>query len=248
VKPYFKDVSFDYLTRTALGSSFWQCADAGEVLATIDGIKDGHAASWVEAWKSTGDRLRDEADRRQADGHERSAAAAYLRAAKYYDTAGYSPFADEGEAQFNELWEAYRSCWDAFLDLGGHATPAAGARSSSTMAATDPTSSSGRRPPRPWRAAGTCSRSTTLRRVRPGLGPARRRAGLIDGSGHSSNRPPAQKPDSAAPPQDARPVGCCLVCGSDSLSVAVARAHDCGARRTRVQVRARVGYLGFRGR
>jgi hypothetical protein len=119
MKAFFKDDSFDFLTRIALGATFYRCADAGEVFATIDGIKDGNGAQWVAAWTATAERVQSEADARLAAGHRRAAAAAYLRAAKYHETASYGAYVEmgpeRGVARFDELWERYRAAWDAFL-------------------------------------------------------------------------------------------------------------------------------------
>jgi hypothetical protein len=119
MKAFFKDDSFDFLTRIALGATFSRGADVGEVLATIDGVKDGSGAQWVAAWEATAERLQAEADARLAAGHTRSAAAAYLRAAKYHETASYGAYLEmgpeKGVARFDELWERYRDAWDAFL-------------------------------------------------------------------------------------------------------------------------------------
>lgn len=119
MRAFFKDDSFDFLTRIALGGTFHRCADAGEVLATTDGIKDGDGAQWVAAWTATAERLQAEADARLAAGHRRSAAAAYLRAAKYHETASYGAYMEmgpeKGVARFDALWERYRDAWDAFL-------------------------------------------------------------------------------------------------------------------------------------
>ena len=130
MKAFFKDDSFDFLTRIALGATFYRCADVGEVLATIDGVKDGNGAQWVAAWTATAERLEAEAATRLAAGHRRSAAAAHLRAAKYHETASYAAYLEmgpeKGVARFDELWERYRAAWDAFLGAG--AWPIGGGR------------------------------------------------------------------------------------------------------------------------
>jgi hypothetical protein len=73
MRPFFKDDSFDFLTRIALGCVSSWCTDAGEVLATIDGIRDGDADGWVREWRATAERLDGEAARRRAAGHRRAA-------------------------------------------------------------------------------------------------------------------------------------------------------------------------------
>ena len=52
-----QDDDFNFLTEIALGSVYWQAADVGEVLATVERIHDGKAQSWVDEWTATADRL-----------------------------------------------------------------------------------------------------------------------------------------------------------------------------------------------
>jgi hypothetical protein len=40
VRPFFKNDDFNFLTEIALGSVYWQAADVGEVLTTVDRIHD----------------------------------------------------------------------------------------------------------------------------------------------------------------------------------------------------------------
>ena len=121
MRQLFKDDSFDFLARIALGAASARCSDVGEVLATLDGMKDGDADDWVRRWRATGERLEAEAHARCAAGHGRSAAAAFLRAAKYFETATCGAYAANGPDPFVGLWEAYRRCWDLFLAHGGFA-------------------------------------------------------------------------------------------------------------------------------
>lgn len=117
MRAFFKDDTFDFLTRIALGCASSGCAEVGEVFAAIDGIRDGHADDWVTHWRAAAERLEAEAGRRRDAGHRASAAAASLRAAKYFETATYSAYGAKGDNPFVELWERYRSNWDAFLEL-----------------------------------------------------------------------------------------------------------------------------------
>jgi hypothetical protein len=119
MRPLFKDDTFDFLARIALGSASARCADVGEVFATLDGLRDGDADGWVQRWSATARRLEAEAIARRDAGHDRSAAAAFLRAAKYYETATYQAYAAKGPNPFLALWEDYRRCWELFLALSG---------------------------------------------------------------------------------------------------------------------------------
>src|ERR1700728_3578948 len=57
MRPFFKNDDFNFLTEIALGSVYWQAADVGEVLPTVDRIHDGKARSWVDEWTATAGRL-----------------------------------------------------------------------------------------------------------------------------------------------------------------------------------------------
>jgi hypothetical protein len=46
-----------FLTEIALGATYHQAADVGEVLSTVERIRNGHAQSWVDEWTATADRL-----------------------------------------------------------------------------------------------------------------------------------------------------------------------------------------------
>jgi hypothetical protein len=117
VRPFFKNEDFNFLTEIALGSVYWQAADVGEVLSTVDRIHDGRARSWVDEWTATADRLAQLAAAGAAAGRERSAASQYLRASLYYSLATYSADAAGEPDLFASLWEKHRAGWDRFVDL-----------------------------------------------------------------------------------------------------------------------------------
>jgi hypothetical protein len=118
MRPFFKDDGFDFLTEIALGSVYWQAADVGEVLTTVDRIHDGQARSWAEEWTATADRLAQEATASARAGRTHSAAGQYLRASLYYSMATYSADGTGDPALFASLWEQHRAAWDQFVDLG----------------------------------------------------------------------------------------------------------------------------------
>ena len=118
MRPFFKDDGFNFLTEIALGSVYRQAADVGEVLTTVDRIRDGQARSWVDEWTATADRLAQEAAASAGAGHRRSAAGQYLRASLYYSVATYSADGTGDPALFASLWEQHRAAWDQFVDLG----------------------------------------------------------------------------------------------------------------------------------
>jgi hypothetical protein len=61
VRPFFKDDAFSFLTEIALGATYHQAADVGEVLSAVERIRSGHSRSWVDEWTATADRLAAEA-------------------------------------------------------------------------------------------------------------------------------------------------------------------------------------------
>jgi hypothetical protein len=118
MRPFFKNDDFNFLTEIALGSVYWQAADVGEVLTTVDRIHDGKARSWVDEWTATADRLTQLAAASAAAGRRRSAAGQYLRGSLYYSLATYSADGTEDPALFASLWEKHRDAWDQFVDQG----------------------------------------------------------------------------------------------------------------------------------
>ncbi len=117
MRPFFKNDDFNFLTEIALGSVYWQAADVGEVLTTVDRIHDGKARSWVDEWTATADRLTQLAAANAAAGRAPSAASQYLRGSLYYSLATYSADGTGDPALFASLWEKHRDAWDRFVDL-----------------------------------------------------------------------------------------------------------------------------------
>ena len=117
VRPFFKNDDFNFLTEIALGSVYWQAADVGEVLTTVDRIHDGRARSWVDEWTATADRLTQLAAASAAAGRAGSAAGQYLRGSLYYSLATYSADGAGEQDLFGSLWEKHRAAWDRFVDL-----------------------------------------------------------------------------------------------------------------------------------
>jgi hypothetical protein len=112
--PFFKDHDFQFAVENVLGSTYARAADVGEVLTTVDRIPNGDAQAWVGQWTATADRLAGEARAAEAAGHERTAAARWLRASSYYSTASEKA---DATGSFTELWGRHRDAWDRFADL-----------------------------------------------------------------------------------------------------------------------------------
>ena len=117
MRPFFKEESFNFQTEIALGATYHQAADIGEVLATVERIRNGHAQSWVDEWSSTADRLAAEATASADDGRSHSAAGQFLRASMYYSVASYEADGTGDPTLFTGLWEKHRAAWDRFVDL-----------------------------------------------------------------------------------------------------------------------------------
>lgn len=72
---FFNDSAVQFATENALGGSYYQATDVGEVLAAIARIPNGDAKAWVTAWSATADRLAGLTREAEAAGHTRSATA-----------------------------------------------------------------------------------------------------------------------------------------------------------------------------
>jgi hypothetical protein len=117
MRPFFKDDTFNFLTEIALGATYHQAADVGEVLSTVERIRNGHAQSWVDEWTATADRLAIEAGASADAGRSQSAARQFLRVSMYYSLASSAADGTDDRALFAALWEKHRAAWDRFVDL-----------------------------------------------------------------------------------------------------------------------------------
>ena len=119
MRPFFKDQDFNFQTEIALGATYHQAADTGEVLATVERIRNGSAQSWADEWSATAGRLAVEATANAAAGRRESAARQFLRVSMYYSLASYAADGTGDPALFARLWEEHRAAWDRFVDLTG---------------------------------------------------------------------------------------------------------------------------------
>ena len=117
MRPFFKDESFNFQTEVTLGATYHQAADVGEVLATVERIRNGQAQSWVDEWSATADRLAGEATASAEAGRSHSAAHQFLRVSMYYSVASNVADGTEDPTLFARLWEKHRAAWDRFVDL-----------------------------------------------------------------------------------------------------------------------------------
>ena len=113
----FEDDDFQFGLEVALGATYRQAADIGEVLATAGRIEDGDADSWVEEWTATAGSVWSAAVEAENQGRWLSALAHFRRAATYYATAMYRIYhASEPEREL-ALWRRQRACWEHAVDL-----------------------------------------------------------------------------------------------------------------------------------
>jgi hypothetical protein len=115
---FFKDDDFQFGVEEALGSSYRQAADVGEVLATVGRIRDGNADSWVTEWTATAGAAWAAALVADAAARPTSALAHYRRAATYYATAlcRVAHATELDPERELEIWRRQRDCWDRTVD------------------------------------------------------------------------------------------------------------------------------------
>jgi hypothetical protein len=115
---FFEDDDFQFGVEEALGSTYRQAADVGEVLATAGRISDGDADSWVAEWTATAGAAWAAGQDADAAGRASSALAHYRRAATYYATALYRiAHATELEPEREwAIWRRQRECWERTVD------------------------------------------------------------------------------------------------------------------------------------
>jgi hypothetical protein len=121
MRKQFDNVEFQFGFELALGATYRQAADAGEVLATADRISDGDSDSWVQEWTSTAEVCRAAATAAASQGRQVSALSYHRRAATYYATALYcfSGATNHSPTRELELWRLQRTSWEQVVDLVG---------------------------------------------------------------------------------------------------------------------------------
>lgn len=114
---FYEDIGMNFGVLLALGSTYANLADVGEVLATIERIPEGDDEAWVTEWTATADHLVRQADESLSGGHRVSARSRLLRAATYYDHASSMSPGSKDPSRFTSLWERHRMAWDRAVDL-----------------------------------------------------------------------------------------------------------------------------------
>ncbi len=104
----------DFETQVILGGCHYGAADAGEVLATVEGIRSGDFESWYRQWLKTAERLEKTAAASLSSGHRVSARRAFLRAASYFSAAAVFIDGTEDPSRGVSAWKRHLACWDRF--------------------------------------------------------------------------------------------------------------------------------------
>jgi Prolyl oligopeptidase family len=113
----FQDDEFQFAFEQALGASYRQGADIGEVLATAGRIGDGDADSWLNEWTATAGAAWASAVHARRNRRRVSALAHFRRAATYYATALYQISRSSEPDRRLDMWRRQRACWEQILDL-----------------------------------------------------------------------------------------------------------------------------------
>ncbi len=114
---WFADDDFQFGLGFALGASYRQAADVGEVFATADRIIDGDADSWLQEWTATAGTVWAAAGTADRAGRRVSALAHYRRAATYYAAALYRISHCSEPERHLDIWRRQRACWERIVDL-----------------------------------------------------------------------------------------------------------------------------------
>jgi pimeloyl-ACP methyl ester carboxylesterase len=118
----FKDSLFDAQWLRTAGHTSSGGAEVGECFAAARSIREPDAESWFQAWSELGAGVLAEAEKSRAQGHRRSALAAYLRASNYF-RAAYTFLI--GTPVDPRVVEAYRRQRAAFESAAGLMQPPA---------------------------------------------------------------------------------------------------------------------------
>jgi pimeloyl-ACP methyl ester carboxylesterase len=116
----FKDETYDFELRRALGYAVSGGADINESLYTAKRIKEGDDESWYAAWRATADRVAAIGEASLAAGHKVSAREAFLRASNYYRTAEFFLRANLNDPRLMQAWRLSRDSFRKAAALMDH--------------------------------------------------------------------------------------------------------------------------------
>ncbi|MGH2443581.1 MAG: alpha/beta hydrolase family protein [Chloroflexota bacterium] len=113
----FENPTFDYTTRTVLGTAYYGCANPGKVFAITSNIKDGDYESAYRAYFAAGNEAKQWAEDAVHKNQLVSARAAYLWAANYLYASLYFLDGTVDPSRMLPTWQHYESCWMAAAEL-----------------------------------------------------------------------------------------------------------------------------------
>ena len=113
----FQDAEFQFAFERALGATYRQAADVGEVLTTAGRIADGNADSWLYEWTATAGAAWAAGVAARRSGRRVSALAYFRRAATYYATALFQISHSSEPHRRLDVWRRQRACWEQILEL-----------------------------------------------------------------------------------------------------------------------------------
>ncbi len=116
----FKDQTYDFELRRALGYAVSGGADINECLYTAKRITEGDDESWFAEWRATADRIRAIGDKSLKAGHTVSAREAFLRASNYYRTAEFFLRANLKDPRLMATWRLSRDSFRKAAELMDH--------------------------------------------------------------------------------------------------------------------------------
>lgn len=117
----FANPTFDYTTRTVLGTAYYGCANEGKVFAIAANIRDGDYESAYRAFFDAGNEARQWAEEAASKNRRVSAREAYLWAANYLYASLYFLDGTSDPSRMLPTWKHYESCWTAAAALGSPA-------------------------------------------------------------------------------------------------------------------------------
>jgi hypothetical protein len=119
-KVLFGNASYDGQLVRTLAAAPAGSADLGEALATARRIGKPSGSAWYDAWSSTADQARQDAEKARASGERVTARHAFLRASEYYRQAFYYLRSDPDDRRLQDAYHAHVGTFRAATALMDH--------------------------------------------------------------------------------------------------------------------------------
>ncbi|MBN2168944.1 MAG: dipeptidyl aminopeptidase, partial [Actinobacteria bacterium] len=114
---FSENQQMDFEVQAVLGGCYYGSADAGEVMVTIDRIREGDFESWVRHWHGTAGRVEKYAVESEEEGNRVSAREAFLRAASYYSATLSMIDGSRDPERRVPYWKQHMHCFERFCEL-----------------------------------------------------------------------------------------------------------------------------------